>query len=523
MQVFLFRKLKIKLLFIIAGITLCFIPVLVFALGVQITPSEVWIDIGIGSVYNYNEMVPSYAHIYVINPKTTSAQVEVSLFIGNPDEEGYEVLPDLSWIQLVEPTSFILAAGEQKAINMIINIPEDQQYRDKKYQFRLEAIDVGPNAGAGGITKMYLNVTSFFSSYGSSTSPFINKVGMIGNKIVFNLDFSTMDDDINKVTLYYRKKGEEFYTSTLFSPDPAGAFYTGRTVIPKEAVTAQGIEYYMAMDITEDTNYFPFNAPEVPYILEVSTITSSTVTEDGGTVTVVDGNSEDGETKIVIPRNALTADTTITITQKEIEEVSVPIATRRLILNDKPVAVYDFSPDNFEFRRPVMLSMLYMDNESDDSVNQSDGFVDDIFPPLDATTLKLFYWDGYSWRYVGGVVNTENHTVTAEISHFSMYALFAARGFESKDFRPYERIITPNGDGINDYADFNGLDSEVKIFDIRGKKIRTLTPEIISVEPYIQVRWDGRDDDRDIVESGVYIYQYKYNGKLTSGVIAVAK
>ena len=95
-------------------------------------------------------------------------------------------------------------------------------------------------------------------------------------------------------------------------------------------------------------------------------------------------------------------------------------------------------------------SIMLMDNESDDSVNQSDGFVDDIFPPLDATTLKLFYWDGYSWRYVGGVVNTENHTVTAEISHFSMYALFAARGFESKDFRPYERIITPNGDGIND-------------------------------------------------------------------------
>ena len=197
------------------------------------------------------------------------------------------------------------------------------------------------------------------------------------------------------------------------------------------------------------------------------------------------------------------------------------IRDARTILSSKPVAVYDFDAEGVEFKKPVTLTMLYIDVDGEG--NRGDGKVDDVDNSIDATMLKLFYWDGFSWRYVGGTVNTESHTVTAMVSHFSKYALFAARGSESKDFRPFERIITPNGDGINDYADFNGLDSNVKIFDIRGKKIRTLNPETISIEPYIEIRWDGRDDNGDIVESGVYIYQYKYNGKLTSGVIAVAK
>ncbi len=62
-------------------------------------------------------------------------------------------------------------------------------------------------------------------------------------------------------------------------------------------------------------------------------------------------------------------------------------------------------------------------------------------------------------------------------------------------------------------------DTEITIEQITGKKIRT-----IDGEPY---EWDGKDEDGNIVESGVYIYQFKadVNGKrkLVSGTIAVAK
>lgn len=83
------------------------------------------------------------------------------------------------------------------------------------------------------------------------------------------------------------------------------------------------------------------------------------------------------------------------------------------------------------------------------------------------------------------------------------------------EYRPKRKIVTPNNDGINDYAFFNGFPETVYIYDVTGKKIKT-----ISSPPY---RWDGRDSEERFVESGVYIYQFEADGELISGMIAVAK
>jgi gliding motility-associated-like protein len=93
--------------------------------------------------------------------------------------------------------------------------------------------------------------------------------------------------------------------------------------------------------------------------------------------------------------------------------------------------------------------------------------------------------------------------------------LFPVNSLSPEDYRPAKKIITPNGDGINDEADFSGLAEEVKIFDITGRKIRSVSAGT--------GQWDGKDDDGSVVESGVYIYQFKVDGTLVSGVIAVAK
>jgi flagellar hook assembly protein FlgD len=54
----------------------------------------------------------------------------------------------------------------------------------------------------------------------------------------------------------------------------------------------------------------------------------------------------------------------------------------------------------------------------------------------------------------------------------------------------------------------------VKIYDITGRLIRTIENTD---------RWDGRDDDGNIVESGIYIYQFKKAGQRISGTIIVVK
>ncbi len=84
-----------------------------------------------------------------------------------------------------------------------------------------------------------------------------------------------------------------------------------------------------------------------------------------------------------------------------------------------------------------------------------------------------------------------------------------------RSFMPSERIITPNADTINDTVTFSSGIDEVKIFDVRGRRMKTI--------PGPTPVWDGTDDSGAIVESGVYLYQFTAAGERVSGVIGVAK
>ena len=67
-----------------------------------------------------------------------------------------------------------------------------------------------------------------------------------------------------------------------------------------------------------------------------------------------------------------------------------------------------------------------------------------------------------------------------------------------------------------------GDDFEIRIYDITGRLVK-----IINQASPSGPRWDGVDDLGNLVESGVYIYQFKADVggtmKLISGTIAVAK
>ena len=97
--------------------------------------------------------------------------------------------------------------------------------------------------------------------------------------------------------------------------------------------------------------------------------------------------------------------------------------------------------------------------------------------------------------------------------------MVSAAPITAEGARPTQKIITPNGDGTNDLALFSFDHDEsitVEIFSVQGHRVRSLIGAG-------QLSWDGRDNSGEIVESGVYMYQYKYKGSRISGLIAVAK
>jgi gliding motility-associated-like protein len=183
------------------------------------------------------------------------------------------------------------------------------------------------------------------------------------------------------------------------------------------------------------------------------------------------------------------------------------------------------NPDGLVLLKSATFYILYPNNDNNNLVDNNSVL---------ETDLRVFSWDGYDWKLMSSIVypHTENeimlrNTVKTNVHHFSDYALFEAdvTKLSLDDPRPREKIITPNGDGINDYAEFNGLTGnyEVNIYDINGKRIHRITSSAAGNNPL----WRGTDTQGETVNTGVYIYQIKNldapTAAVLSGVIVVAK
>lgn len=217
----------------------------------------------------------------------------------------------------------------------------------------------------------------------------------------------------------------------------------------------------------------------------------------------------DDDTGVTIPEGALTKWVSVSI--KRIKDLqSLPLGSRAA-MPVKPVSAYEFGAsdldgkkiDGLTFKKASTVILAYEDGER-----------------ILEERLRIFWRDLLDWRLSGGKVDIKKNIVTAKnVMHLSKFALFPIRfGLSADAYRPVRKIITPAfKDGVNDQVEFENLSGKqftIKIYDITGKRIKILRNNPV---------WDGTDDDGDIVESGVYIYQLKVEGKVISGVIAVAK
>ncbi len=299
-------------------------------------------------------------------------------------------------------------------------------------------------------------------------------------------------------------------------PDPLSFAFQ----IPPSTIQAGHLQYQIIAQRSSDnaTTYFPKTAAADPTgpdaFVDVGVQASALFVFDvnGGRLIIPEGNPNVGHSSIDVPAGLFTSPTTLSLIEIPVD---VPTAPSLAAQPQPTVALYRFDSDRL-FNGAVKVTLLYPDF---------------IFPQgqrgilngtqIPETMASVIGWDGFEWRRLGGARDTSLNTLSLRVGNaYRYFAIVPMAALSADDRRPMEKVITPNGDGINDELNFSFGDLtqsvDVDIFDVNGHRVRSLASPN-------NLKWDGRDDSGKVVESGVYIYQYTVDGKRVSGLVAVAK
>ena len=101
----------------------------------------------------------------VTNKSTFRAELKMKVIVppkGDVDlRPGYEPLPDTSWVELSRDF-FILEPGADAVADVVLNIPEKQEYFGKKYQFYIwsRIVRGGSNVNVAILSRFLLNIVT---------------------------------------------------------------------------------------------------------------------------------------------------------------------------------------------------------------------------------------------------------------------------------------------------------------------------------------------------------------------------
>lgn len=192
--------------------------------------------------------------------------------------------------------------------------------------------------------------------------------------------------------------------------------------------------------------------------------------------------------------------------------------------NDKVSAYYEFKIGSAQVGsgKTVKVSLIY-----------------DSTKVTDTSMIDVYYLSDNGWvrENNGRTIDDTNKTISADVNHTSLFAVFKSLGGEtapsSTEIPPEYRVYTyPNPYNKKTATDQLSLkigipagsnrDVKVKIFNIAGELVREISAAN-KAPGYHDVIWDRKNDGGQEVASGVYIAQVEAGGEEKIIKIAIIK
>lgn len=148
-------------------------------------------------------------------------------------------------------------------------------------------------------------------------------------------------------------------------------------------------------------------------------------------------------------------------------------------------------------------------------------------PSASVSDLGMYWFNGLTYVKMYGKIDPVGQTVSVDSPNLGIYQIRAqarAAGAVFDISNLSSRVITPNGDGLNDTLIFtydpgpNNVVPAGQIFDLRGAFVANMTPGLVPNT----LTWNGFMNGLP-VHSGVYVYRITGDGKVFSGTIVVAR
>jgi len=131
------------------------------------------------------------------------------------------------------------------------------------------------------------------------------------------------------------------------------------------------------------------------------------------------------------------------------------------------------------------------------------------------------------WNDQGGVTSipqpTEEGDASPEVATDGVEVVVERIDHPWSPVRLSANPFTPNGDGINDQVKLQfdlflllaPVGVEVGVYDLSGRRVRHLGPVLYSAGA-VEIAWDGRDDQDQLLPPGLYLYHLTVGGKAES-------